>query len=143
MTAASDEQLIRTERWQYRQFTLKAGQIAYKGASACLNTADGKCYPAAGALATLLTLGVFAETVDASAAGPLGSVDQPVNVDLLRQKTVLWRANDGTIAAANVGSACYYLDDSTVTLTATAHSKAGTILAVDSVLGVAFEVEGL
>lgn len=140
MTAAADENAdFRFERWEYRQFTLKAGQIAYKNAAAAIKTADGKVYAAVSATGYKF-LGVFAETVDASSAGPLGSVDQPVNVDLLRERTVLWRANDGTITSANIGSSCYFSDDLTVSLNSTNQPLAGTILAVDSVYGVAFEV---
>ncbi len=142
MTALSDEKLLRFERWSYRQFTLKAGQIAYKGGAVALKTADGKVYPGPSASGYKF-LGVFAETVDASSAGPLGSVDQPVNVDLLKERCILWRAQDGTITAANVGSTCYMSDDATVSLNSTSQSAAGTIMAVDATYGVAFEVEGL
>jgi hypothetical protein len=142
MTALAANIGIEVEFWKYRQFTLKAGQIAYKGGSAVIKLADGKVYPGPSATGYSHFLGVFAEQVDASSAGPLGSVDQPVNVDLLKERVVLWRANDGTITAANVGSNCYLSDDQTVSLNSTNQPLAGTILAVDTVLGVAFAVEG-
>lgn len=142
MTAAAADFEIKQERWKYRQFTLKAGQIAYKGATAVIKTSDGKIYAAASA-SGFKFLGVFAENVDASSAGPLGSVDQPVNVDLLKERQILWRAQDGTITAANIGSTCYMSDDQTVSLNSSSQSAAGTIVAVHATYGVAFEVEGL
>jgi hypothetical protein len=143
MTALAADTLVSTERWSYRQFTLQAGQIAYKGGTALLKTADGKVYTAVSGAGYSRLLGIFAEHKDASSAGPLGSVDQPVNVDLLKERTLLWRANDGTITAANVGSNCYVSDDQTVSINSTNQSLAGVILAVSTVYGVAFEVENL
>lgn len=143
MTALADKKSVRFERWKHRLFTLKAGQIAYSGGLAMIKQTsagnDGKVYAGPSASGYIL-LGVFDETVDASSAGPLGSVDQPVNVDLLRERTVLWRANDGTIVAADVGSKCYVSDDNTVSLNSTTQSVAGMILAIDATYGVAFEV---
>jgi len=142
MTAAAADQSLRTERWSYKQFTLAATKKAYKGGLAAIKQADGKVYPAVSASGYVF-IGVFAEQVDATSSGPLGAVDQPVNVDLLRERTILWRANDGTITASNVGSYCYFSDDLTVSLNSTTQSKAGLILAVDATFGVAFAVESL
>lgn len=141
MTAAVAKNDIRFETWKLRRFTLKAATKAYKGATAVIELSSGKIKPAVSA-SSLKFLGVFDETVDATSAGPLGATDQPVNVDLLKERFILWRAQDGTITSANIGTTCYLSDDLTVSLNSTTQSAAGTILGVDSTFGVAFEIPG-
>jgi hypothetical protein len=146
MTAAVMETPLyggfRDEKWKYKQFTLKAATKAYKGAACVIETSSGQVKPAVSA-SGLKTLGVFAETVDATSAGPLGATAQPVNVDLLRERTILWRAQDGTIDSGDIGSTCYWSDDLTVSLNSTSQSAAGTILAVDGTSYAAFEIVGV
>jgi len=134
MTALAAAFGINQENWKRRLMPL--GPVkAWKGATACGDTATGKVTKGQ-ASATLVFLGVFAETVD-NTANVAGAV---VDVDFLIEREILWRANDGTIAAVNLFSPCYVLDDQTVTLGGGGHSLAGTILAIDPAMGVAFEV---
>ncbi len=122
---------------------LSTGIKAWKGGTAMGRPSTGlvvKAVTGAGAAgANDIFLGVFNETIDNTA----GAAAVPITVNFIKEKTILWRANDGTISAANLFNPCYFLDDQTVTLTALNHAKAGTILAVDAVKGVAFEVEGV
>lgn len=123
------------DTFKTRDFTLTSGTIAYKGGRAVLNLSTGKVVPATSATARF-AIGVFADNVDASAA------DTPVPVDLETEVVAEWWANDpggGAIAATDVGSLCYMLDDQTVTITSTGRSVAGRIWGIDSVLGVLVE----
>jgi len=138
MTALNAELGLDQEKWNRRLMPLKAGAKAYKGGTACIDTVSQTVVPGK-ASTTLLFLGVFAETIDNST----GATTTPVNVDFLKEKTILWRANDGSISATALGIAAYALDDQTLTATSSGNSKMGTVLAVDSVLGVAIEVEGV
>lgn len=141
MTALSNQKARRTESWKHRSFTLTAAKKAYKGANCVLDTATGKVKPGAAGTGLVL-IGVFDETVDATSAGPLGAVAQPVSVDLLREVNLEWFANDtGTAVSGTTGllQACYVLDDQTVSGASSGNSIAGLVWAVDSVKGVAVE----
>ena len=118
------------ERWTYHLFTLASGKKAFKHGIAALNLATGKVEP--GAAAALLVIGVFDQSVDATGG------DKPVNVNLCTEIEVEWWANDGGIAAANVGSLAYAVDDNTVTKTANA-CCVGRIWAVSTTRGVAVQ----
>jgi hypothetical protein len=144
VTAAVAEVLSTIERATRLDLPLGFAVKAYKGTTAMARPSTATVFPAvtgAGAAgANDLQLGIFAATVD-NTAGTATTL--PVTVDFVKEKTLLWRANDGTITAANLFSACYHVDNQTVSLTATNRAKAGTILAVDAVLGVAFEMGGI
>lgn len=114
---------------------LNGGSIAYAGGMACLDTADGACKPGAAAT-TLVNVGVFGETVDNS-AGSDG--DKKVNVQLhrvVRAQCWLNVAGGNAVTAAYLGSDVYILDDQTVTIDATGHSKAGRCWGVEVIDGV-------
>lgn len=84
----------------------------------------------------LQVIGVAAETVDATSADAL------LNVDLEVEITVEWFANatsTDAVAATDLGSRGYMMDDQTVTITAAGRSVAGRIWAVDSTYGVAVQ----
>lgn len=130
MTAAARNTVVNFETWKHKQFTAKGGQHIYQGDAVCIKTADGKVYPGPSATGYKF-LGIADEEFNEAADGL-------VNVDLMKERTVLWRANDGTITAANIGSTCYFSDPNTVSLNSTNQPKGGTILAVDTTLGVAF-----
>jgi fibronectin type 3 domain-containing protein len=133
MTALAADRMISRERWTRRRFTLASGNIAYKGAMACLDLSTGKVEPGH-AETDLLVIGTFAEQVDATAA------DKTVDIDLGREIEVVWYVNDGTsIASTDVGSVCYVKDDQSVTITPTGASIAGRIWAVETTRGVAVE----
>jgi hypothetical protein len=147
VTAAAAEVQITSERIRRLEFPLAFSTKVYKGASAMgvpAGTNAGQVRDArtgaSNAGSTDLALGVFAETIDNSANT---NTTLPVTVDFLKEKTILWRANDGSITSANLFATCYYADNQTVSTTSTNAPKAGTILAVDAILGVAFEVEGV
>jgi hypothetical protein len=128
--------MTKEERWKKHLFPLSAGETAERGKMACLDTSTGECV-AGQASTTLIHIGSFAEDVDNSAGGSA----VPVNVDLDRELVVRYWDNDtgSAVAASDVGSDCYILDDSTVTMTSAGHSKAGRVWAVDTVRGVAVE----
>jgi hypothetical protein len=117
---------------KHKQFTLKSGKKAYKGGSACLELSSNKVVPAVSGPG-LVWIGIFDETVDATAAAAL------VNVDLCREVTVEWLENDTTSAVSNLLRPCYLLDDHTVTADPSAASVAGLVWGVDSRKGVAVE----
>lgn len=146
MTALAAELMTSQERVTRMEFNLRGGKKAYKGATAMGDPTTGTVRPAvvgsgAGGAGDIF-LGIFAETIDNSAA-TAGGATLPVTVDFLKEKSVLYRANDGTFVAATAFNPCYAADDQTVSTTSTNAPKLGTVLKVDSVLGVAFEVEGV
>jgi hypothetical protein len=134
MTALAKERARRSDSWKYKSFTLASGSKAYKGGAAVLN-ASKKVVPASSTTG-LVAIGMFAETVDATAG------DLPVQVDLQREIVLEWFANataGDAVAASDIGSDAYFLDDQTVTITATGRSLAGRIWGVDAIKGVALE----
>lgn len=147
MSALTAEFMCTFERITRKEFPLGYGVKAYKGATAFGRPSTGFVYPAkpgAGAAgANDIMLGVFHETID-NTAGTATTL--PVTVDFIREKTLLWRANDpgaGAIVATDRFNPCYALDDQTASKTTTNAAKLGTIVDVDSVLGVAFELGGI
>lgn len=135
MSNATAGILLTIEKISRMSLLLAAGQKVFKNTSAVGDTSTGTVKKAAPST-TLVGLGVFNQDLDNSAGG--SSV--PVDVNFLKEKTILYRVNDGTITAANLFSNCYYLDDQTVSATSAAHSVAGMILVVDAVKGVGFVV---
>lgn len=111
--------------------TLKSGEVAYQGGRACLNTSDGKCYPAQ-AGTTFVPVGFFKADADAT------SGDTACSVTLDAEITGEWFMNDSgsPVGSANVGSECYMLDDQSVTMSSGGNSKAGRVLKVDATKGV-------
>jgi hypothetical protein len=133
MAALTQARMVDFETWRNKQLTLKSGEKAFTGGIALGDPATGKMW-SGGSHSTALWLGLFAETVDASASGT--NADTLVNVDFMQEVKVVWLDNDGSIDATKVFAPCYVVDDHTVSATSTARALAGTILAVDSVLGV-------
>src|SRR5215472_17593745 len=139
MTALAAQLMITFDRWTRKQLPLQAAKKAYKGGTCMANLTAAAVHPAAtaGGNTTDLFLGIFAETIDNTANTATTAL---VDVDFMRERTILWRANDGSITSANLFSPCYAVDDQTVSITSTNRAKCGTIVAVDAVLGVAFTV---
>lgn len=141
MSALTAERRIRREKWSYQAFSLPTGSTAFKGGIAVYDRSLGKCVPASTGVGAndLFILGVFNETV-ANASG----ADLPVNVELKKEVTVVWFANDGAnpVTANDVGSDIYALDDQTVSLSSAGSTRSviGKPWAIDSVRGVAVEV---
>lgn len=146
MTALAAELMVTQEKVTRLELPLLGGKKAYKGGSCGGMASGGTVRPmlvgSGAAGATDVFVGIFAETIDNSSA-TAGSATLPVTVDFLKEKTLLYRANDGSITAANIFQKCYAADDGTASATSTNSAPLGTILKVDSVLGVGFEVEGL
>lgn len=131
MTALSNKRMLKRVSVKELSLTLKSGEVAYQGGRACLNTSDGKCYPAQ-AGTTFVAVGFFKENADAS------SGDVACLVTLDTELDACWMRNDAGSPAgsANVGSECYLLDDQTVTMSSGGNSKAGRVLKVDATKGV-------
>lgn len=133
MTALLQERARRVFVWKYKSFTL-TGAKAWKGGRAALNS-SGKVVPAS-SISGLLPIGIFAETVDATSA------DAPVQVDLEREVTIEYFANataSDAVAATDIGSNGYMMDDQTVTITPAGRSVAGRIWDVDTLKGIGIE----
>lgn len=128
--------MVRREKWRFHEFTLKAGQTAFKNGACLIKQSDAKAY--AGQVASgMIAIGLFAEDQYDAAADTL------VNVDLLEEKTLVWFRNatdSDAVAATDFGKDVYFFDDHSVTITSTGASKAGRVWAVDSVKGVLVEV---
>lgn len=136
MTALANERMSSREAWTYKQFTLTSGHKGYKNGIAAVALGTGKVVQGATS-SSLLVIGKFAETVDATAG------DKLVNVYLGREVWVEWFTNDSnSIAATDLGALCYLKDDQSVTITPTGASVAGRIWGVDSAKGVAVELLG-
>jgi hypothetical protein len=133
MTALAIERMTNREVWKRKQFPLAVGNKAWKGGIAAIDLSTGKIEPGH-TESDLFVIGHFHETVDATSAEKL------VTVDLDREVWIDWFANDGTsIAATDLGSLCYVKDDQSVTLVATGASAAGRVWGVDATKGVAVE----
>jgi hypothetical protein len=137
MAALTDKRMTRETRFKNKAFPLDASTKVFQGGIACGDTATGLVTKAQAATG-LLKIGEFAESVDNS-SGAAGALSVLVSLD--REVIARWYDNDtGTpVAAANVFSDCYLLDDHTVTATSAGHSVAGRVWAVDSVKGVLVE----
>ena len=136
MTALAIERMRKVETWKRKRFTLTGGK-AFKGAIALLDKSTGKVVKGQSSAAGYVRIGVFAETVDATSADAL------VDVDLEREITLEWFANDTVAplsATTDILNTAFVLDDQTVTAGSTATSvAAGRVWAVDSTRGVAVE----
>lgn len=138
MTALTAQRSRSQDVWKYRQFTLASGSKAYKGGQCVINPGTGKVIPASAAVGQI-SIGVFAETVDASSTGT--NADTPINVDLVREVQLEWWPNSGSnaVAATDLGALCYMEDDNVVGISPIGFSLAGRVWGVDSVRGVAVE----
>ncbi|MDB4996654.1 MAG: hypothetical protein JWM74_4086 [Myxococcaceae bacterium] len=136
MTALAQEKSRRQFPWKYKAFTLASGTKAFKGGRAALNS-SGQVVPITAAPG-LLVIGSFAETVDATAGALPVQVEFPVEIWL--EYLVNGTAGDA-IAATDVGSICYSLDDQTVSISpGTGRTIAGRIWDVDAVKGIGVEL---
>lgn len=79
-----------------------------------------------------VVMGIAPQTVDTA----LGHTKCPV------KRGRFWFANDGSLTAANIGQMAEVIDNQTVGATASQHVKAGEIIGIDSVLGVAIDMTG-
>lgn len=111
-----------------RSFPMATGAVCEEGTMAVIN-ASGFVEPATAAAAKI-AVGVFAETLTNTGAN--GALSIKVRRDLNESYSFADAANPGAIDLADVGSACYIHDGSTVRLLATGTSQAGVIDDVDA-----------
>lgn len=135
MTILAKSRAIRREKWAYKQFTLAAGAVAFKGGIAVYDQSAAVCIPGA-AGTDLFPLGLFAEDMDATLAAKL------VNVQMKREIDVIWFVNDGTnpVLTTDLGKSVYTVDDQTVSILSTGRTVLGVAWAVDATRGVAVEI---
>lgn len=128
--------MVRVEKWRFKQFTLKAGETAFKGGLACIKQSDGKAYAGVSG-SGYVAIGLFAEDKTSDA-------DTTVNVDLLEEKNLVWLDNPSSstdaVAATDFGKVCYFNDDRSVTMTGTSRSIAGVVWGIDSNRGALVEL---
>jgi hypothetical protein len=136
MTALVRERANSMERWTHHLFPLKSGTKAFKNGKAAIEIGSGKIVPVSDD-PDQLEIGVFDETIDATAG------ESVVNVNLGMEIEGRWWANDGSIAADDVGKLCFGLDDQTVSLT-DGGPISGRVWLVDATDGVFVQkLEGL
>lgn len=136
MTALSRGRQRAQATWKKKVFTLSSGKKAYKHGRAALDLATLEVIPAESSPG-LLGLGSFTDEVDATSAAA------SVGVELDKELVLEWFANatsTDAVVAGDVGKWCFYLDDQTVTISASGRSKAGRVRAVDSAKGVLVEL---
>jgi hypothetical protein len=138
VTALAQEKARRFEQWKHKSFTLAAGFKAFKGGRAVLNS-SGTVQPATSAPGNV-SFGMFDETVDATSGALPVSIDLEVEIQVERFVNA---TSTDAIAATDVGSMAYMVDDQTVgilpQLAGVGRSIAGRILDVDATKGIAIE----
>ena len=127
MTALAAARNTKQRTGDIADYPVKASTTCYQGGIAVLNA--GYAAPATAATG-LIAIGRFEETADNS-AGAAGAISARV------QKGIFLFANSAStdlIAQAEVGAACYLVDDATVAKTdgTGTRSRAGHIVAVET-----------
>ncbi len=115
---------------------LAASTAVYQDGMACIDTTNHVVTKGAAGNTSLIRIGNFAENYDNSAS----TATAMVLVSLDYEVKGRWYANDtgaNAVAAANLFTEVYMLDDQTVTTASSTNSKAGRVWAIDSVKGVA------
>jgi hypothetical protein len=139
MAALTQARMTRETRSKTRQLSLAAGQKVFAGGRACFDTSVQAVVKAVSGSATLVGIGEFAENVDNSAGG--SAVGVLVSLD----HEVVTRWYDNATGGAAIGASqlytdlCYFLDDHTVTNSASGNSKAGRVWSFDTTNGVEIE----
>lgn len=140
MAALGQARMGLETRWKNIPLPLAAGEIAYQGGIACIDTTAYDCTPGAGGNANLVKVGEFLETLDNADA----TVTNFVMVSLDFEIVTRWYDNaTGGAAVVNLFTSCYILDDHTVTATAGSNSVCGRVWALDPVKGVCVEALSL
>lgn len=135
MTALANKRQPLLDTWSTKEFTLAIGTRAYANGRAGFNKATGKVQPMTSAPG-IRSIGRFTSTVDAT------SGDKIVGVRLDKELAMEWLENataGDAVVAGDIDGPCFYLDDQTVTRTATGRSLAGRVMAVDARRGVLVE----
>lgn len=141
----SAARMVRLQQGSRLEFTgdngLDAGEIAYPGGLACVDTSSGAIVPGQTST-TLVPIGLFAgpETTDNSA----GSDPVPITVNLLKDHVFVWMVNDDTnaVVATDLLKDCYVVDDQTVSISSatSTRSVAGKVWGVSASKGVLVEL---
>jgi len=137
MTALAGELALSEEQWYRQTFPLRSGKKAWKGALMIGNPTSADVVPGVSSAGQVF-LGRCAATIDnTNGTGPTN-----VTINLVKEKTLIWCANDGTITAGSLFQNAYILDDQTVTSTSSGNTLLGIIMAVSSVDGVLVQLAG-
>lgn len=131
MTALVNDRNTPMQLGDVQEYPMLAGTVIYAGSIACLNAA-GWAVP--GAVATTLIAAGRAEARADNSSGANGGTRVKVRPGVFRFDN---SAAADEITQAEIGDACFIVDDQTVAKTdgAASRSKAGTIVQVDA-LGV-------
>jgi hypothetical protein len=135
MTALADKRFQRPFKFSAIELVGKVEQV-YQGGRAFIDTSTGLVAKGF-ASTTLIPIGVFTENQNTSSG-------QTVHVTLDREVTARWYANSTStdaIAAAQIGSDVYVVDDQTVAKTSASSTRsvAGRVWKIDPVRGVLVE----
>lgn len=124
------DRMTRNERWEYAQFVLANTIVVEKGKMACLDTSSGEATNGA-VSTTLRPIGYWDESIT-------GDGTAEVRVRLFDHLRLHWWDNDtGTaVDAADIGSLCFILDETTVSADSTSRSVAGRVYAINATNGV-------
>lgn len=138
MTALASKKSVRTVEFKSIELVGKVEQV-YQGGRACFDTSTGLVAKAF-ASTTLVPIGDYVED-------QLTVSGQKVLINLDNKITAKWFGNSAStdlIAAAQVGSDCYLVDDQTVAKTSATSTRsiAGRVWALDPVKGVLVQVHG-
>ena len=132
MTAAAADLMKSAKGVTEIKLPLAPSKTAYKGATAMAVPSAGYVRPgvtgATTAGANDLFLGVFEEQVTNSST----TATTPVNVNLLKEYTMLYRINDGSISSSTLFNPCYVVDDTSVSATSTNRAIAGLVIEIDT-----------
>lgn len=131
MTALTNDRNTPMQLGDVQEYPVLAATVIYAGSLACLNAA-GWAMP--GSTATTLVAAGRAEARADNSAGANGAINVKVRPGTFRFDN---SAAADEITQAEIGDACFVVDDQTVAKTdgAASRSKAGTIVQVDA-LGV-------
>ncbi len=127
MTAVTHPGRARSfDRWAHRGFPLAVGQVVHKGGRAAIDLQTGKCVKVTEDPG-LFVIGSFDRAYDATDGEVRASVDLGIEIE------VEWLDNAETnpVTPADVGHACFYADDQTVTMNGAGRSLAGRVWEVD------------
>lgn len=138
MTVLASKKAVRTVEFKTIELVGKVEQV-YQGGRACIDTSTGLVAKAFEST-TLVPIGIYVED-------QLTVSGQKVLIDLDTKITARWFANSASadlIAAAQIGSDCYLVDDQTVAKTSNSAARtiAGRVWSLDSVKGVLVQVHG-
>lgn len=138
MTALANELMLSEEQWYRQTFPLRAGKKAWKGALMIGDPVAGNVVPGV-ASAGMVFLGRCAATID----NTNGTGNTPVVINLVKERSLLWCANDASITIANLFQTAYIDDDNSVGLTSSGHTALGIIMAVSAIDGVLVQLAGV